>query len=196
MGLPRTGQRPVPDRDETGHQPGASWHSHRRQSGSRAVPPARWPQYLCRLRHIRHWYNRYDKSGVAMVGYHDNFPHLRHLYSVVVAGVAASLGDDVMSDQVGIPCLFMRGGTSRGPYFNAHDLPTDVATRDKVLLAAMGSPDKRQIDGLGGGDTLTSKVAIVSKSTRPGIDLDYLFAQVDINRAFVDTAPSCGNMLA
>lgn len=101
-----------------------------------------------------------------------------------------------MSDQVGIPCLFMRGGTSRGPYFNAHDLPTDVATRDKVLLAAMGSPDKRQIDGLGGGDTLTSKVAIVSKSTRPGIDLDYLFAQVDINRAFVDTAPSCGNMLA
>ncbi|MBV1701693.1 MAG: 4-oxalomesaconate tautomerase [Hyphomicrobiales bacterium] len=101
-----------------------------------------------------------------------------------------------MSDQIGIPCLFMRGGTSRGPYFNAHDLPTDVSTRDKVLLAAMGSPDKRQIDGLGGADTLTSKVAIVSKSTRPGIDLDYLFAQVDINRAFVDTAPSCGNMLA
>ena len=85
-----------------------------------------------------------------------------------------------MSDLVGIPCLFMRGGTSRGPFFNAADLPADTATRDRVLLAAMGSPDGRQIDGLGGADTLTSKVAIVCKSTRPGIDLDYLFAQVDV----------------
>jgi 2-methylaconitate cis-trans-isomerase PrpF len=68
--------------------------------------------------------------------------------------------------------------------------------RDRVLLAAMGSPDLRQIDGLGGADTLTSKVAIVSKSTRPGVDIDYLFAQVDIGRPIVDTAPSCGNMLA
>lgn len=101
-----------------------------------------------------------------------------------------------MSDLRGIPCIFMRGGTSRGPYFKAADLPADVATRDKVLLAAMGSPDVRQIDGLGGADTLTSKVAIVSKSTRPGIDLDYLFAQVDIKRPLVDTNPSCGNMLA
>ena len=60
----------------------------------------------------------------------------------------------------------------------------------------MGSPDVRQIDGLGGADTLTSKVAIVSKSTRPGVDLDYLFAQVDIKKPLVDTAPSCGNMLS
>src|SRR5262245_54413232 len=101
-----------------------------------------------------------------------------------------------MHDLTGIPCIFMRGGTSRGPYFRAADLPADAATRDRVLLAAMGSPDLRQIDGLGGADTLTSKVAIVSKSTRPGVDVDYLFAQVDISKPIVDTNPSCGNMLA
>ena len=101
-----------------------------------------------------------------------------------------------MSDLIGIPVIFMRGGTSRGPYFKAEDLPQDVAARDRVLLAVMGSPDSRQIDGLGGADTLTSKVAIVSKSTRPGVDVDYLFAQVDIAKPIVDTAPSCGNMLA
>jgi 2-methylaconitate cis-trans-isomerase PrpF len=101
-----------------------------------------------------------------------------------------------MSDLVGIPTIFMRGGTSRGPYFKASDLPQDTGTRDRVLLAAMGSPDIRQIDGLGGADTLTSKVAIVSKSKRPGVDVDYLFAQVDIGKPIVDTAPSCGNMLA
>jgi len=90
----------------------------------------------------------------------------------------------------------MRGGTSKGPYFRAEDLPADVATRDRVLLAAMGSPDLRQIDGLGGADTLTSKVAIVSKSTRPGVDVDYLFAQVTSLARSVDTSPPCGNMLA
>jgi hypothetical protein len=95
-----------------------------------------------------------------------------------------------------IACLLMRGGTSRGPYFLKDDLPADSVTRDRVLLAAMGSPDLRQIDGLGGADTLTSKVAIVGPSTRPGIDVDYLFAQVSIDRALVDTGPSCGNMLA
>src|SRR6201991_2836913 len=101
-----------------------------------------------------------------------------------------------MSDLVGIPVIFMRGGTSRGPFFKADDLPQDAAARDRVLLAAMGSPDPRQIDGLGGADTLTSKVAIVSKSTRPGVDVDYLFAQVDVSKPLVDTNPSCGNMLA
>ncbi len=90
----------------------------------------------------------------------------------------------------------MRGGTSRGPYFKAADLPASTAVRDRVLLAAMGSPDVRQIDGLGGADTLTSKVAIVSKSTRPGVDVDYLFAQVNVAKPIVDTSPSCGNMLA
>ncbi len=95
-----------------------------------------------------------------------------------------------------IPCLFMRGGTSRGPFFEPGDLPADPDVRDRVLLAAMGSPDARQIDGLGGATTLTSKVAIVGRSDRPGMDVDYLFAQVSIDRALVDTAPSCGNMLA
>jgi len=95
-----------------------------------------------------------------------------------------------------IPCLFMRGGTSRGPFFRAADLPADIATRDRVLLAVMGSPDARQIDGLGGTDPLTSKVGIVSPGTAPGVDLEFLFAQVSIKEARVDTTPNCGNMLA
>jgi len=98
--------------------------------------------------------------------------------------------------QIAIPTLFMRGGTSRGPYFLASDLPADAALRDAVLLAVMGSPDARQIDGLGGADPLTSKVAIVSKSATPGVQIDFLFAQVLIKEARVDTTPNCGNMLA
>jgi 2-methylaconitate cis-trans-isomerase PrpF len=98
--------------------------------------------------------------------------------------------------QRAISCIFMRGGTSRGPYFRLSDLPADRATRDRVLLAAMGSPDVRQIDGLGGADPLTSKVAIVAPSQRPGIDVDYHFAQVLIDKAIVDTNPPCGNMLS
>jgi 2-methylaconitate cis-trans-isomerase PrpF len=92
--------------------------------------------------------------------------------------------------------MLFRGGTSKGPYFNADDLPKDQHERDRLLLAAMGSPDIRQIDGLGGADPLTSKVAIVSISDRPGIDVDYLFAQVAIDQPIVDTGPSCGNMLS
>ncbi|RED38849.1 4-oxalomesaconate tautomerase [Rhodopseudomonas thermotolerans] len=98
--------------------------------------------------------------------------------------------------QTAIPCLFMRGGTSRGPFFNADDLPGDIATRDKVLLAVMGSPDRRQIDGLGGAHPLTSKVGIVSKGSKPGVDLDFLFAQLQPDKDTVDTTPNCGNMLA
>ena len=98
--------------------------------------------------------------------------------------------------QRAIPCMFMRGGTSRGPFFLLEDLPADPEVRDRVLLAAMGSPDPRQIDGLGGATTVTSKVAMVSPSQRPGIDVDYHFAQVWLDKAIVDTAPSCGNMLA
>jgi 4-oxalomesaconate tautomerase len=90
----------------------------------------------------------------------------------------------------------MRGGTSRGPFFRAGDLPSDVPTRDRVLLAALGSPDPRQIDGLGGADPLTSKVGIVSVGTTAGVDLEFLFAQVSIKDARVDTTPNCGNMLA
>src|SRR2546421_630277 len=76
--------------------------------------------------------------------------------------------------QTAIPCLFMRGGTSRGPFFQASDLPADVPTRDRVLLSVMGSPDKRQIDGLGGAHPLTSKVGIVTKGSTPGVDLNFL----------------------
>jgi 2-methylaconitate cis-trans-isomerase PrpF len=98
--------------------------------------------------------------------------------------------------QTRIPCVIMRGGSSRGPYFLASDLPGDVATRDAVLLAAMGSPHQLQVDGIGGANTLTSKVAIVSPSAEPDVDVDYLFAQVDIGKALVDTRPNCGNMLS
>ena len=90
----------------------------------------------------------------------------------------------------------MRGGTSKGPFFLASDLPADLPTRDKVLLAVMGSPDPRQIDGLGGAHPLTSKAGIVSKSNTPGVDLDFLFAQLQPNGDSVDTTPNCGNMLA
>ena len=92
--------------------------------------------------------------------------------------------------------MCMRAGTSRGPFFLLEDLPADPEVRDRVLLAAMGSPDPRQVDGLGGATTVTSKVAMVSPSQRPGIDVDYRFAQVWLDKAIVDTAPSCGNMLA
>jgi len=95
-----------------------------------------------------------------------------------------------------IPCVLMRGGSSKGPFFRLTDLPADAEARARVLLAVMGSPDARQIDGLGGADPLTSKVAIVTPSARPGIDVDYHFAQVSIDHDFVDTGPSCGNMLA
>jgi 4-oxalomesaconate tautomerase len=100
------------------------------------------------------------------------------------------------SAQTGIPCLLMRGGTSKGPFFKEADLPSDLATRDRVLLAALGSPDKRQIDGLGGAHPLTSKVGIVRKSTVPGVALDFLFAQLQPDKDTVDTTPNCGNMLA
>lgn len=99
--------------------------------------------------------------------------------------------------QTAIPCTFMRGGTSRGPYFLKSDLPEDRATMERVILAAVGSPDPRQIDGLGGATTLTTKVAIVSRAA-PGEpqQVDYLFAQPALDRAFVDWGPTCGNMLA
>jgi 4-oxalomesaconate tautomerase len=90
----------------------------------------------------------------------------------------------------------MRGGTSRGAYFLASDLPTDIAERDRILLSVMGSPDPRQIDGIGGADPLTSKVAVISPSSRPGIDVDYLFLQVWVDRPEVSDKQNCGNILA
>jgi 4-oxalomesaconate tautomerase len=98
--------------------------------------------------------------------------------------------------QTAIACTLMRGGTSKGPFFLASDLPAQAVVRDRVLLAVMGSPDLRQIDGLGGAEPLTSKVAIVSRSQREGVDVDFLFAQVLIDKPQVDVSPNCGNMLA
>ena len=92
--------------------------------------------------------------------------------------------------------MWMRGGTSKGGYFLAADLPADAAERDAFLLRAMGSPDPRQIDGMGGADPLTSKVAVVRKSEREGIDVDYLFLQVFVDQAIVSDAQNCGNILA
>jgi 4-oxalomesaconate tautomerase len=95
-----------------------------------------------------------------------------------------------------IPCSLMRGGTSKGLYFHEKDLPTDRDLRDRVLLAAMGSPDARQIDGVGGGHPLTSKVAVIKTSTRPNVDVDYLFLQVVVGKAEVSDSQNCGNILA
>ncbi|NVD27655.1 4-oxalomesaconate tautomerase [Parasphingorhabdus flavimaris] len=99
-----------------------------------------------------------------------------------------------MSD--GIRVMWMRGGTSKGGYFIAEDLPTETAVRDAFLLRIMGSPDERQIDGMGGADPLTSKVAVVQKSERDGVDVDYLFLQVFVDQALVSDAQNCGNILA
>jgi 4-oxalomesaconate tautomerase len=96
----------------------------------------------------------------------------------------------------GIRCMLMRGGTSKGAFFLADDLPADTTIRDDLLLRVMGSPDPRQIDGLGGAHPLTSKVAIVSPSHEDGIDLEYLFLQIVIGEPVVSTAQTCGNMLA
>ncbi len=96
-----------------------------------------------------------------------------------------------MSD--GVRVMWMRGGTSKGGYFLADDLPGD---RDAFLLRAMGSPDPRQIDGMGGADPLTSKVAVVRPSARDGVDVDYLFLQVFVDRPVVTDAQNCGNILA
>ena len=96
-----------------------------------------------------------------------------------------------MTEQIGIRCALMRGGTSKGAYFLASDLPDDPAARDRILLAALGSPDPRQIDGIGGAHPLTSKVAVVSKSDRPDCDVDYLFLQIG-NTGSVQNLPFGG----
>jgi 2-methylaconitate cis-trans-isomerase PrpF/tripartite-type tricarboxylate transporter receptor subunit TctC len=95
-----------------------------------------------------------------------------------------------------LPCVLMRAGTSRGPFFLRSWLPEDEAARDELLIGAIGASDLLQVDGVGGGSSLTSKVAIVSKSSEPGCDVDYLFAQVGVGQKSVDTRPNCGNMLS
>jgi 4-oxalomesaconate tautomerase len=101
-----------------------------------------------------------------------------------------------MAGADGIRCMLMRGGTSKGAYFLSDDLPEDAAERDALLLRIMGSPDPRQIDGLGGAHPLTSKVAVVSASREPEIDVDYLFLQVGVDEPTVGTTQTCGNLLA
>ena len=101
-----------------------------------------------------------------------------------------------MNDLMRIPCVLMRGGTSRGPFFLASDLPTDPVERDAALLSIMGSGHPLQIDGIGGGNPVTSKVAIIGPASVAGADVDYLFAQVRNDQQLVDYSPNCGNMLA
>lgn len=101
-----------------------------------------------------------------------------------------------MNPKVVIPCMLLRAGTSKGAYFLAADLPSSTPERDALLLSVMGSPHVDQIDGIGGGHPLRSKVAIVSKSTEPGVDIDFLFAQVVVDKPVVDTSPNCGNILS
>lgn len=104
--------------------------------------------------------------------------------------------EPVAHDAHGIRCMVMRGGTSKGLYFLAEDLPSDEAERDELLLAVMGSPDTRQIDGMGGAHPLTSKVAVVGSSDVAGVDVDYHFLQVVVDQAVVTDRQNCGNLLA
>lgn len=101
-----------------------------------------------------------------------------------------------MAGADGVRCMLMRGGTSKGAYFVAGDVPSDADDRDDLLLRIMGSPDARQIDGLGGAHPLTSKVAIVSRSSEPDVDVDYLFLQIGVDEPTVATTQTCGNLLA
>jgi 2-methylaconitate cis-trans-isomerase PrpF len=110
-----------------------------------------------------------------------------------VPGWPAAVAD---GDQLMFPVVFMRGGTSRGAFVHSDALPSDPALRDRVVLALYGSPDVRQVDGIGGADPLTSKLAIVSRSDRDDADVDYLFAQVGVDAPVVDFGGNCGNMLA
>lgn len=99
-------------------------------------------------------------------------------------------------DLMAIPCVLMRGGTSKAAFFLASELPADPQVRDRAILAAMDGLDRRQVDGIGGGHPLTTKVAIISPSQQPGTDVDYLFGQVVIGESRIDYAPTCGNILA
>ncbi len=99
-----------------------------------------------------------------------------------------------MSDQFRVPCVIIRGGTSKGIYIKTNDLPADPAERDKMILAIFGSPDVRQIDGLAGAEPLTSKLAIIGPSSRPDADVNYTFGQVSITDSVVDYGGNCGNI--
>ncbi|NCW15390.1 MAG: 4-oxalomesaconate tautomerase, partial [Rhodobacteraceae bacterium] len=98
--------------------------------------------------------------------------------------------------QTPIPFIFMRGGTSRGPYFNRADLPQNLDQLANVLISALGSGHALNIDGIGGGNAVTTKVAMLSRSNLPGADIDYFFAQVSVEDGSVDFKPTCGNILS
>ncbi len=104
--------------------------------------------------------------------------------------------DNNIMETDAVSCMWMRGGTSKGAYFLADDLPSNKESRDKFLLSIMGSPDPMQIDGIGGADPLTSKVAIINKSDRQDVDVDYLFLQVFVDQIIVSDGQNCGNLLA
>ena len=106
------------------------------------------------------------------------------------------MSDATGYDSTGVRCAMLRGGTSRGLYFEAGDLPADAGARDGLLLRLMGTPDPRQIDGLGGATSLTSKVAVVGPSDHPDADVDYLFLQLGVDEATVSDRQNCGNILA
>ncbi len=99
-----------------------------------------------------------------------------------------------MEKRTEFPCTIMRGGTSKGIFLMDKDLPEDPALRDRIILAVFGSPDTRQIDGLGGADSLTSKLAIIGPAKRSDYDIDYNFGAVGIDKAFVDYSANCGNI--
>jgi len=101
-----------------------------------------------------------------------------------------------IADQYAIPCVIMRGGTSKGPFFLEHDLPEPGVRRDRLLLRLMGALEPRRIDGIGGIDSLTNKVAIISRSRRDDADIDYLFGQICVHKNTIDYSVNCGNMLA
>ena len=101
-----------------------------------------------------------------------------------------------MDDFRKISCVIQRGGTSKGIYLHEKDLPSDPKKREKIILAVFGSPDIRQIDGLGGADPLTSKCAIIGPSERPDADINYTMAQVGIGDALIDFRGNCGNISA
>ncbi|HEY9281017.1 MAG TPA: 4-oxalomesaconate tautomerase [Eoetvoesiella sp.] len=101
-----------------------------------------------------------------------------------------------LSDQFSMTCVLMRGGTSKGPFIRLEDLPADPQARDRCLLRLMGALEPRRIDGIGGVDSLTNKVAIISKSLRPGIDVDYLFGQICVHKNTIDYSVNCGNMVS
>jgi probable AcnD-accessory protein PrpF len=104
----------------------------------------------------------------------------------------------IMTSQLRIPAIYMRGGTSKGVFFLARDLPADPLQRDRILLRVIGSPDRygQHIDGMGGATSSTSKVVILSRSQRPGFDVDYLFGAVAVDKPVIDWSGNCGNLSA